>query len=377
MSRVHDVFDDVLTGLARRPGRTVLYAMGAAIAAALFSYSTVVSTTSAMDVAATFDELAATRLRVDLPLANETYATLHPDLLDAVSRIEGVEGVLLLGRATARLTTLRDPARDLDEQVDRYTAVGALAVLDAALVGSDLPTGSLYVGGGLATEHDLRRHVRVELDGRPARIAGRIDRAPDATDVLFGVVETAPAEVARDVGRGVLLVEVRRGWAEEIAPRLAAVLNPNHPGSVLVRYPPEAARLRAAVVGRVDALVLVVAVSLLVLSGLVVGVATFASVVQNQRLIGMRMAIGASAGDIAYALLLEIVLTAGLGATVGTLAGTAAATVVSAGEGPAVAVPAGWLLGGIGAAVAMNALAGLPPTLHAVRIDPARAIQSR
>lgn len=378
LARLRDVLDDVVTGHRRRIGRAVLFAAGAAVAATLFSWSAVYSSSAATEVANSFDELAATRLQVHLPVPQPTYPHVQPEQLEAIKSIDGVRGVLLLGTADVRLTTIRQPSRGSDVSTELFTAVGDLAVLDDDVTVEEEGLGNgAMLGGGLASREDLREDMTIELDGRPTRIHGRIDRSPVVSDVLFGVLRPGDPAALAEVSSGVLVVQVRQGWADRVAPHLAAVLNPNRPDRVHVQYPPEAGRLRAAVVTRVDGLVVAVAASLLILSALVVGIATFAHVIQNRRLIGMRRAIGASAAEIAAGLLLDVTVTATAGAAVGTLIGTAAAALTSAYNGLTLTVPTGWLLAGIAAAMALNALAALPPTLHAVRIDPARAIQAR
>lgn len=364
-------------GVVRRPGRAVLFAVGAMIAAGLFSFSAVQSTTAASAVANTFDELAATRLRVDLPIDTPTYRHLRREQLAALAELDGVESVVVLGESEARLTTVQEPARGVDVDVADYTAIGELSALDDALAGVEPAAGTTLLGGGLASQQNLAAGMRVEIDGVPLRVAGRVDRSPNASSVLFGTVTPADRDALRSVSKGLVLLHVQRGWADHLAPQVAAILNPNRPDNVLVRYPPEAARLRDAVVTRVDGLVLAVATSLLVLSGLVVGIATFAHVLQHRRLIGLRRAIGASGSEIAAGMLADIVVVTGAGAALGTLVGSAAAAAVASASGLTPVLPAVWLLGGIGVAVALNTLAAVPPVVRALRVDPARAIQSR
>lgn len=373
---IADVLEDVGLGLRRHAGRATLFAVGAALAVGLFSYSATYSSTTASQITGTFDALSATRLRVDLPLSSPTFSGLRPSQIEALESLAGVDGVAVVGRTESRITAVTHAALDLESEASWYGLAGDPAVLGLEGEITDDRYG-VYVGGGLAGETGLKANARVERDGVRSSVTGVLATSRIIPDLLFGVVETVDLDAVTEIEDGVVVVEVRPGWADNVAPAVAQILNPNHPRSVLVKYPPEASQLRAAVVTQVDGLVVVVAISVLVLSGVAVGVATFAHVLQNFRLIGLRRAIGSTRMMVGVGVLTEVTLTALVGAVAGGLLGTASAAVVSASSGTAPTVPFPLLVAGGAVAVVMNALAALPPAIRAMRIQPVQALASR
>jgi putative ABC transport system permease protein len=99
-------------------------------------------------------------------------------------------------------------------------------------------------------------------------------------------------------------------------------------------------------------------------------------VLERRSEIGLRRALGATRAQIRTQFLSEAVILALVGGAAGVLAGVLATTVYAqARDWSAVIPPEAWA-GGIAAAVAIGALAGLLPALRAARVSPTEALRA-
>jgi putative ABC transport system permease protein len=97
---------------------------------------------------------------------------------------------------------------------------------------------------------------------------------------------------------------------------------------------------------------------------------------QRPRRIGVRRALGATRRHIRLQFLIESTLLAGLGGAVGVGLGSAITWLYADTRGWRFAVPLTGLLGGVAAALAVGAVAGLYPAVRASRLAPAEAVRS-
>jgi putative ABC transport system permease protein len=100
------------------------------------------------------------------------------------------------------------------------------------------------------------------------------------------------------------------------------------------------------------------------------------SVLERRSEIGLRRALGATAGQIRTQFLGEAILLALLGGVVGVLAGVAATAVYAQAKSWTVVIPVEAWTGGIASAVLIGALAGLLPAVLASRLPPAVALRT-
>jgi len=157
---------------------------------------------------------------------------------------------------------------------------------------------------------------------------------------------------------------------------LAATAKPESPNEVNVSQPSAALVARADAQGALNGLFLGLgAVSLLVGA---VGVANIMiiSVLERRSEIGLRRALGATKGNIRTQFLSEAILLALLGGIVGVTLGVAATAVYANTKHWATVIPTLAWAGGLGAAFAIGAIAGLLPAIRAARLAPTEALRT-
>ncbi len=100
------------------------------------------------------------------------------------------------------------------------------------------------------------------------------------------------------------------------------------------------------------------------------------SVLERRSEIGLRRALGATRNHIRLQFLSEAILLALLGGAAGVSAGALATAMYAAAKGWATVIPPLAWAGGLGAAIAIGALAGLLPAIKAARMSPTEALWS-
>jgi putative ABC transport system permease protein len=157
---------------------------------------------------------------------------------------------------------------------------------------------------------------------------------------------------------------------------LAATANPESPNEVDVSQPSAALVARADAQGALNGLFLGLgAVSLLVGA---VGVANIMiiSVLERRSEIGLRRALGATKGNIRMQFLSEAILLALLGGAAGVAFGALATGIYAHSKNWTTVIPTLAWAGGLGAAFAIGAVAGLLPAIRAARLSPTDALRT-
>jgi putative ABC transport system permease protein len=157
---------------------------------------------------------------------------------------------------------------------------------------------------------------------------------------------------------------------------LAATANPESPNEVDVSQPSAALVARADAQGALNGLFLGLgAVSLLVGA---VGVANIMiiSVLERRSEIGLRRALGATKGNIRMQFLSEAILLALLGGAAGVAFGALATATYANSKHWTTVIPTLAWAGGLGAAFAIGAIAGLLPAIRAARLSPTDALRT-
>lgn len=396
-----DLIGEAAVGIVRRPGRSLLTALGTVVGVGAFVATTGLASTAQAQVSERFDALAATQVRVldgrpaglDRGAGDGAEHPFPPDAQQRLERLNGVEHAGLYWEVTDRgldVRLLAAPSR-------RPRDVTVMGVSPGALLAARpvVRTGRLY--DAFAEEHAapvavLGRVAAEQLginrvDNQPAlfirdvpyTVVGIIDDVARVPELLQAVIipgATAAREFTNEGATYTVLVEVAPGAAQLIASQAALALRPEDPDRLDVRAPPDPGELREEIEDDITGLLYGLA-GLALLVG-VIGIAntTLVAVLERRAEIGVRRALGARRRHIAGQFLAESATLGTLGGVLGTSLGVLVVVFVASRRewtttlDPVLVLPAP-ILGAV-----TGLLAGLQPAWRAARITPAAALRS-
>jgi putative ABC transport system permease protein len=257
--------------------------------------------------------------------------------------------------------TLRD-GRFLTRATERYPVV-VLGSVAAQRLGIDrvYPGEQVWLGG---------RWFAVAGIFDPVELAPELDRAVlignPVSHELFGT----------DGSAATIYVRADPDAITGVRDLLGASANPEHPEEVDVARPSDAIAARAAAKGAFTSLFLGLGAVALLVGGIGIANVMVISVLERRSEIGLRRALGATRQHIRLQFLTESLLLAGIGGLAGLALGAAVTAFYATERGWAVVVPPLALGGGIVAALAIGAVAGLYPATRAARLSPTDALRT-
>jgi putative ABC transport system permease protein len=209
-----------------------------------------------------------------------------------------------------------------------------VGILNPALLAPQIDSSVLI--GFPAAEHYLG------FDGHPSNIYVRTQNTQGATNAVDNVL------------------------GAQASPQDPAVANVSQPSSTLTA--------QADTAGAFDTLFLGLGAVALLVGGIGVANIMVISVLERQREIGLRRALGATKGQIRIQFLSEAIMLTAVGGGVGVVLGAVSTAVYAHAKGWAIVIPPEAWAGGLGAAVLIGALAGLLPAIRASRLSPTQAL---
>ena len=220
---------------------------------------------------------------------------------------------------------------------------------------------------------------RIWLDGMWFYVAGILRSAPLAPEIDSAVLVGFPAAeryLGFDGHPSEIYVRAQTSQVNAVDDILAATADPESPSNVDVSQPSSALVARADAQGAFNDLFLGLAAVALLVGAVGVANIMIIGVLERRSEIGLRRALGATKANIRTQFLTEAILLALLGGIVGVLAGIAATAIYASTKGWAIVIPPLAWGGGLAAAIAIGAIAGLLPAIRAARMSPTEALRT-
>jgi putative ABC transport system permease protein len=245
----------------------------------------------------------------------------------------------------------------LDAATARYPAV-VLGAVAADRLGIDRAGQNVYIAG---------RWFTVVGVLNPLRLAPEIDRS-----ALIGW--DAAAKLGFDGHPTTLYERSTDATVSSVWTVLGATIDPQNPDGVQVSRPSDALTAQLAAKSAFNALFLGLGAVALLVGGVGLANIMVISVLERRQEIGLRRALGATRRQIRLQFLTESVALSLLGGVAGVALGMATSLTYAAYHGWPLVLPVEALTGGVLAAVAVGAAAGLYPARRAARLTPTQAL---
>ncbi|WP_251060811.1 ABC transporter permease [Streptomyces sp. ISL-100] len=377
-------------GLRTRRMRAALSALGISIGVAAMVAVLGLSASSQAGLLAEIDKLGTNLLTVTPgQMLGGGDAKLPQDAPAVIARVGPVETVQSTGKTKAN--AFRSPyiksintnaitvsAASLDLPAAVRTTVARGNYLNAAT--AEQPVAVLGSAAakrlGIAKVHP---DARIWVGGQWFYIAGVLNSATLAPELDSSVLVGYPAArkyLNFDGHPSMVYVRSDTDQVNEVRDVLAATANPANASEVDVSQPSAALVARAATQSALNGLFLGLGAVALLVGGIGVANTMVISVLERRSEIGLRRALGATKGNIRLQFLSEAVLLAAMGGAVGVALGVVATAFYAQIKGWATVVPPLAWGGGLGAAIAIGAIAGLLPALRAARMQPTEALRT-
>jgi len=220
---------------------------------------------------------------------------------------------------------------------------------------------------------------RIWLGGQWFSVAGVIRPAVLAPEINSAVLIGFPAAAAYlgfDKHPSTIYVRAQTGHVPAVHALLGATADPQAPNNVQVSRPSDALVAEADARSALNGLFLGLGAVALLVGGVGIANIMIISVLERRSKIGLRRALGATKGQVRAQFFTEALLLSLLGGAAGTTLGALATVIYAATKHWVVVVPMTAVAGGLGAALAVGAIAGLLPAIRAASLSPTEALRT-
>ncbi|HZR53671.1 MAG TPA: ABC transporter permease [Streptosporangiaceae bacterium] len=378
-------------GLRTRKLRAALSALGIAIGVAAIVAVLGLSQSAESGLLSELDSLGTNMLTVS---NGQTLLGQQAELPTAASamvgQLDGVTGVQYTGQVrnvnayrsplipsidtnalTVQATSLNLPS-GLHDTLAHGTFLNAATAREPAVVLGAVAAQRLGIDRVFSGE-------RIWLDNQWFYVQGILNPAMLAPDIDTSVLVGFPAAEAYlgfDGHPSTMYVRTQIDQTSTVQPLLARTANPESPNEVSVSQPSQALAARAATQSALNGLFLGLGAVALLVGAIGVANIMVISVLERRSEIGLRRALGATRGHIRTQFLSEAILLSLIGGAIGVALGAVAVWVYTYLKNESTVIPTEAWAGGLGAAIAIGAIAGLLPALRAARMSPTQALWS-
>jgi putative ABC transport system permease protein len=378
-------------GLRSRRLRAGLSALGIAIGIASMVAVLGISASSQADLLATIDRLGTNLLSVEpgrsffgeqaeLPQTAQARLASRPG-------VQSTAATYTVAGATVRRSALIDEnntsgiavlATDRRLPSALRTTMASGRFLTAAE--ARYPT---VVLGSIAARRlgipDLQATPQVYIGDRYYTVIGILDDVPLDSSVDRAALVGLPVAQRlfdTDANPSKIYLRVDDGSLTAVRDLVAATANPESPEETDVSRPSDALAAKAAAESAFTSLLVGLGAVALLVGGVGIANVMVISVLERRSEIGLRRALGATRRHITAQFLTESLLLGAMGGIAGAALGAAVTAIYATTQGQPAVVPVLVLGGGLGAAVAIGAVAGLYPSLRAARLSPTEALRT-
>ena len=382
-----DVARVAAVGLRTRRLRAALSALGIAIGIASLVAVLGLSESSRAGLIRQLDELGTNLLTIAPgQTLGGSDATLPEAVTTTIRRIAGVQQVSSVRALDASVR--RTDRIDADQtggigvaaaEPTLLTTLGGRMARGRFLTTATGRTPSVVLGAVAAQRLGIDRvGVQVYIAGRWYTVIGIMGSLPLAGDldrsVLMGY-DAAAAYLRAERSATTVYVRAAPAVVQRVRERLAATANPANPEEVTVSRPSDALAARAAAESAFTGLFVGLGAVALLVGGIGIANTMVISVLERRSEIGLRRALGATRGHVRTQFLGESLLLALAGGVAGIAIGVLVIGGYANSRGWETVIPPEGLAGGMGAALAIGALAGLYPASRAARLPPTEALR--